>query len=75
MALERDRRRDTHASTRRDTQRAEWTHCADREHQWEAREHARMQLGASRASALADRPDAEQRQHQEHGEQHQEQYE
>lgn len=56
-------------------ERREWTHCSEREHQWEAREHARSCARARARPLLADGADAQQRKHQEHREQHHEQHE
>ena len=56
-----DRRRTTEGAQKAH-ERKEWAHCSDREHQWEAREHARLRTRARRA--LGDGADAQQGQHQ-----------
>ena len=44
-----DDRRRTTADAQKAHERKEWAHSSDREHQWEAREHARSRARARRA--------------------------
>jgi hypothetical protein len=57
-----DDRRRTSEDAQKAHERKEWAHSGDREHQWEAREHAR--LGTRARRALGDSADAPRGKHQ-----------
>ena len=61
-----DRRRSTE-DAQEARERKEWAHYSDREHQWEAREHARLRTRTRRA-LVGDGADAQQGKHQKHHE-------
>jgi len=62
-----DRRHATEENEHDAHEREEWAHSRDREHQWEAREHARLHTRAGRRS-LGNGADAQQGKHQKHHE-------
>ena len=57
-----DDRRRSAEDAQETRERKEWVRCSDREHQWEAREHARLHTRACRS--LGDSTNAQQGQHQ-----------